>query len=484
MKEVFARMHKAYDTILQSEVSAVLAARNGGFEPYRYECACCGEEVYVAAAQSTRMVAHFRHRSGNNDVECENYLGQYGVINIDSRSRRSKRERVEFYFDNRNKNFRLGLRFNSNEIKSYEQRNVDFEIRTMDSEVPLYTLPINSINFAPDVLTLISLTSFSYNYYLSNTLNGIKRKHGFLKSGNTPTFFKVQGNDNDFKAKLVRSDVLFTNVLYFVVFRIQYPPPQGILQSNEIVLSDRFRFETMGSKFLGMTLSILRKTARIDTLLKSWGYQLENSETLTLLWPPAPIIDDTSLVTLDNAFLFTSFELQAHGNINVHSEDIFKVNHRISRIFVKPKTKVCKKNVEIAIDKVEQANGAYNDLALHMSYSDCFRVPDDSSYFLFNRSGVIPLKSGQVVFLTPESMIKRYENNYLTNVICPCRQKKWTDGKLLNDILMHYKRMEELDLNLFASLELSDTSSQYINKCKASGAINSFVKQLIIEGLL
>ena len=28
-------MHKAYDTILQSEVSAVLAAQNGGFEPYR-----------------------------------------------------------------------------------------------------------------------------------------------------------------------------------------------------------------------------------------------------------------------------------------------------------------------------------------------------------------------------------------------------------------------------------------------------------------
>lgn len=32
-------MRKAYDTILQSEVSVELAARNGGFEPYRYECA-------------------------------------------------------------------------------------------------------------------------------------------------------------------------------------------------------------------------------------------------------------------------------------------------------------------------------------------------------------------------------------------------------------------------------------------------------------
>lgn len=56
------RIRKAYDTILQSEVSAVLAAQNSGFEPYRYECACCGEEVYVAAAYSTSIEAHFRHR--------------------------------------------------------------------------------------------------------------------------------------------------------------------------------------------------------------------------------------------------------------------------------------------------------------------------------------------------------------------------------------------------------------------------------------
>lgn len=35
-------MRMAYDTIPQSEVSAELAAQNSGFEPYRYECICCG----------------------------------------------------------------------------------------------------------------------------------------------------------------------------------------------------------------------------------------------------------------------------------------------------------------------------------------------------------------------------------------------------------------------------------------------------------
>ena len=90
-------MRKAYDTFLQSEVSADLAAQSGGLEQYRYECAHCGEEVRLAAAGSVSMVAHFRHRSGNNDVDCEKYLGQYGAISIDSRSRKSRNERAEFY---------------------------------------------------------------------------------------------------------------------------------------------------------------------------------------------------------------------------------------------------------------------------------------------------------------------------------------------------------------------------------------------------
>ena len=136
--------------MLQSEVSADLAAKSGGFEPYRYECACCGEEVYIAAAYSTSMVPHFRHRSGNNDVECENYLGQYGAISIDSHSRKSNRERVEFYFEKSKKIFSLGLRFSDDEINAYEQHKVVFELRTSAAEQAFFTLLINNMNFAPD----------------------------------------------------------------------------------------------------------------------------------------------------------------------------------------------------------------------------------------------------------------------------------------------------------------------------------------------
>jgi hypothetical protein len=477
-------MRKAYDTILQSEVSAELAAQNGGFEPYRYECACCGEEVFVAAPYSTRMVAHFRHRSGNNDVKCENYLGQYGAISTDSCLRRNNRERAEFYYDSASKTFNLALRFSDSEIQGYEKQSVNFELRTKDSNTPFRVLKINSMNFSPDVPTLIPLNIFSFSYYLSNTLNGVKRKYDFLNHDNIPTFFKILGNDNDFKAKLVRSTILFTNTRYFVALQSQYSVPRGVQFPKGIEVEQTFCFETMNRKFLGFVLLISKKTPFIDCLLKSWGYKLEDSETLTLLWPPAHLIDDASIIASDYAYIFSSFELQAHGNINVYSEDIMKLSNGISKVTVKPKTKIFKRNAEIVIDKVVPSADDYSVIIPYQNLASTFTVPDDGNYYLFNHSGVSPLKNGQAVFLTPNSLIVQYKFNYPVGYIYPCHQKELAGEELLEDILAHYKRMEAFDSTRFSMLVLSETASKYIDKCKITGLINPVVIQFIEEGRL
>ena len=474
-------MRKAFDTILQSEVSADLAAKSGGFEPYRYECACCGEEAYIAAVYSTSMVPHFRHRSGNNDVECENYLGQYGALSIESRSRKSNRERVEFYFEKSNKTFSLGLRFSGDEINAYEQHNVVFELRSSAAEQAFFTLPINNTNFAPDAPTLIPINKFSCSYFLSNTLSGTKRKHVFFKSGSTPIFFKLQGNGSDYKAKLVRGEVLYTNVPYFVVFQGQYSVPQEIAFSDEIHVDEIFRFETMGRKFLGKVLKIKNKNAQIDALVLSWGYQLDASETLALLWPPAALVDDVSVIDSGYAFLYSSFELQAHGNINVHSEDIYRITNGVSIVTVKPKTKVFKKNAEIIISKGEQQPYRFDEIPSTESSANTYTVPDDSKCFLFNRSGVKRLSKGQSVSLTPQGEIRRYDYGYPTNHIYPRQQEKLAGEVLLDDILSHYRRTEAFDKSVFSSCALSKTASQYIEKCEASGLINIVAKQFIEE---
>jgi|LSQX01.3.fsa_nt_gb hypothetical protein len=474
-------MQKAYDIILQSEVSADLAAKNGGFEPYRYECSCCGEEVYIAAAYSTSMVPHFRHRSGNNDVECENYMGQYGSISIDSRSRKSNRERVEFYFGKKTKTFSLGLRFSSEEINAYEQNKVIFELRSSPNEQAFFILPINNTNFAPEFPTLIPINKFSFSYYLSNTLNGTKRKYDFFKPINTPIFFKLQGNDIDFKAKFVRSTVLYTNILYFVVFESQYSVLQKVRNFNEIDVYETFPFETMNKKFIGIVLAIKNKTVKIENLLLSWGYQLETSETLTLLWPPAALVNEVSVINSEYAFLYSSFDLQAHGNINVHSEDIYGVTYEVSRVLVNRKTKVFKKNAEIILFKGEEHGYAFDEISSLESTASIYTVHDGSTYFLFNRSGAKRLSKGQSVLLTPQAQIIRYYYGYPIERIYLRQQEELSGENLLKDILAHYRRTDVFDKRVFSSRVLSETASQYIEKCETSGLINTVAKQFIEE---
>jgi hypothetical protein len=481
-------MHKAYDTFLQSEVSADLAVKNGGgLEPYRYECAHCGEEVRLAAVGSTIMVSHFRHRSGNNDVKCEDYLGQYGTISTDSRSRKSKNERAEFYFDKSTMMFYLGLRFSDDEINAYEQLSTIFELRSSPQEQAFFTIKINNNNFYPDNSRMIPIEKFSYNYFLSNTLNGVKRKYEVFNNNTStgPTFFKIQGNDdNGYKAKLVRSATLYTNIPYFVVFQNQYSTPNASYLSNDIRIDGTFRFETMGKKFLGMVLTVKTKTAYLDSLTISWGYHLESSETLTLLWPPATLVDETVLIGSKHAYLYSSFELQAHGNINVHSDDIKRIANGLSKVSVKTKTKVYKKNAEIVIDKNIQRPVNFDALPYANRLEGVYTVPDDGTHFLFNLSGVMSLSKGQSIPLTPYSVIRLYLFGYLTGSIHPLQQNELTGEQLLKDLLAHYKRTEAFPKGAFHSYKLSETASHYVQKCEALGLINSAAKRFIEEGRL
>lgn len=477
-------MRKAYDTFLQSEVTADLATKAGSFEPYRYECAHCGEEVRLAAVGSISMVPHFRHRSGNSDVECELYLGQYGSISTDACSRKSKNERAEFYFDSNTKMFYLGLCFSDDEITAYEQLTTTFELRATTHAEPFFSLNINSRNFDPGVQRMIPLEKFSYNYYLSNTLNNIKRPYEVFKNNGSyaPTFFKLQINGSEYRSRLVRSSVLYTNVPYFVAYQSQYWCHLNSRLPSEVKVDSAFEFETMDRRFLGKVLTIKSKTAQIDSLLMSWGYKLETSEMLTLLWPPAAMADESVLINANYAYLYSTFELQSHGNINVHSEDIKKVVDGVSKVTVNSKTKVYKKNVELVIDKRVQATDNYDSLPLTKEVRSNYVVSDDGLCFLFNRSGVMPLQKGMSILLTPESEIRHYTFGYLDGLIIPQKLSSLSGERLLRDILTHYKRMETFIWDDFDLLELSQTAFQYIESCEKSGRINSAAKHFIEEG--
>ena len=480
-------MRKAYDTFLLSEVSADLAAQAGSFDPYRYECAHCGEEVRLAAVGSSSMVPHFRHRSGNSDVECEYYLGQYGAFSTDGRSRKSKNERAEFYFDSSTKMFYLGLRFSEDEISAYEQRSTIFELRVASQAQPVYSLRISGKNFTSNIQRLIPLEKFSYGYFLSNTLNGVKRKYDvFNKAENyAATFFKMQVGDSGYRAKLVRSSVLYTNIPYFIAFQgsSQYWWLTEVRLPSEIKVESIFKFETMGRKFLGKVLTITAKTAQIDSLLSSWGYQLESAEMLTLLWPPAIILEDIALINTDAAYLYSTFELQAHGNINVHSEDIKRIADGLSKVAVTPRIKVYKKNAELMLENCERESDNFIDIPVMRIVGKVYSVLDENTY-LFNRSGVSQLSKGMTVLMTPENQLRHYTGGYLDGIVALPEPATPTRESVLQDALMHYKRTETFNWVDYESLDLSQTAFQYIEECEKSGLINSAVKHFIEEGCI
>jgi hypothetical protein len=480
-------MLKAYDVLLMSEVSASLAAKSGSSEPFRYECAHCGEEVRLAAATSSLVVPHFRHHSGNSDKECEFYLGQHTALSTDARSRKSKTDIAEFYFDHHTMMFYLGLRYSHEEIVHFEKLSTVLELRTSTKENAFCSIRIDHKGFASHVQRMIPLDSFSQTYFLSNSVDMTFREHNvFRNSGNcSPTLFKVLTGDTGNRAKLVRSGVIYTNVTYFAAYHnpAKWGFPPDVLFSKEIAVERTVQFETMNRKFLGKYLTISVKTAHIDRLLSSWGYRLESSEVLTLLWPPAILSNDVLQIHSTSAYLLSSFELHAHGNINIHSDGIKRITDNITKVSVSPRTKVLKKNVDLMIEYSSNKLLETSKPSISYTYAGYFQIMD-KNFYIFNRSGVLPLIKGAFVHMTPNTEVRHYSYGYLDGVVVPHKLTKLSDSSLLYDIISYYKRTDLFDLNDFESLVLSHTALQYINSCKETGRINSTVKRFIEEGLI
>ncbi len=473
-------MRKAFDNFLDSEVYAELAAkvdRAGSNEPYRYECSNCGEEVCLVLFKTP----YFRHRSGNNNIDCEYYIGQHESINTNENDRKSKNERAEFYFDNNINIFYLGLRFNNTEIEDYEKHSIYFELRANYNEEPFYKIKIDRNKFSPDDLFMISINKFSNNYFLSNTFSKKKRKYEVFKNDkNAPTFFKILGNDCKFKAKLVRSSTLYTNVLYFAVYQNSNVNDKKL--PDGIAIDKCFEFETMNKKFFGQILSIKEKNNSVESYLSSYGYHLETSEVLTVMWPPSSIKDEQVYINTDYIFLYLTFDLQAHGNINVNARNIKKISEKISKVDINSKTKVHNKNTDLVFEKYIQKNNNYDKLSIKKETKDIFKVTDDNGFFFFNRFGVSPLKKGMMIYLTPRAKIRHYISGYLDYYIEPFKHTEFTGEPLIKEILAYYKRMEPFYWKDFDLNEISNTAFQYLKKCEKDGLINSVIKRFIKEG--
>ena len=468
-------MQRAYDTLLQTTVSATAAAANSDNEAFRYECLCCGEEVFLAAQDSVYKATHFRHRSGNNDQNCELYLGQYG--SVPSSSSTKKQDRVEFYYQNTHKAFYVSFRFSDAEITAYESSGVCLEVRSSRTLRPFLTQEINHTNFHGDSPESYMLEMYASPYYISNTLNNIKREYNvFATTG--PTFFKIQGEDADYTAKYIKSKSLYTNVKYFIAWPGQNTAQIRLSKVPGVIIDEFLQFKTMNNNTVwALVATFTDKNPQLDALLQTWGYDLSTSEELTLLWPPAYENNETLHVSSNKVFVFSSFVLQAYGNTNIPSRYIRRIDDDITEIEITEKLRILKKNAEIAVATTKFVPVCITQNIKHIT-TEKFVVPASGVFYRFSSSGVEKLSSGQVVFLTEASSVIEYCGNYISTLIT-LPKKDVSLSQRIVDALSYYWVSVPFEEEING--HYPEIISKYLHESKIKGCINKAVLTLLKE---
>lgn len=212
-------MDKAFDSVLQSEVDAAVIAKTSyrfWGDCRRYQCLCCGEEVYLAAAESSERSPHFRHRRGNNDKECERYLGQPGAVERYVLLRKHKQEHIEFCFNRDRMTFEICASFTEEELQAYEEKNSRMTVTSKYYAEPFISIPINKRTFIPGGKSYFTITEFSTEYIVSFD-SGFNRciYKDVMRDTEKINIFRVRIQDEHCRHQI--SSILYTNTEYICI---------------------------------------------------------------------------------------------------------------------------------------------------------------------------------------------------------------------------------------------------------------------------
>ena len=471
-------MQKAFDTLLQTVVTAESSAANSDNEAFRYECLHCGEEVFLAARDSNCKAPHFRHRSGNNDKDCDYYLGHFGAIQS-SYYRRNKQERVEFYYNNQTKCFYASFIFSEEEISGYENAGAVLEIRDNKNAKPFCSTYIDHSTFSEGVPERFVLDKYAIPYYISNTINENQREY-YVFNTDSPSFFKILSNDPDdvnYSAKLIRSKSIYTGVRYFIAWPGRNTAQIKLRGMPDVASEKELSFMTMGRTTVwGLVVTFNKNNTLLDEILRNWGYNLESSENVSLLWPPAYEENEKLVVSSSQLYLHSSFKFQGLGNINITDKCITEISDNVTKISLHEPIHILKKNAELEITE-KPLTITTRTKEIQKEYVTCFDVPKGNSFFLFSEFGTDKLGEGQTVFLTPSSYISEYSGNLLIRMILFSKPSEPNIEKRFFEIISNYWITK--DYQDIAIESLPQSIMDYLVNCKDTMRINKAVEQLI-----
>lgn len=471
-------MLKAFDTLLQITVSANDANANRDNEPFRYVCLRCEEEVFLAAPHSEFVSPHFKHRSGNNDIDCDLYLGQYGSDPVSHSIRNKRQGGAEFYYKSKNKAFYMSFIFSDAEITAYESTNSSLEVRTPQDPRPFFTKKINHENFLDETPEKFIIEKYSESYCISITSSKFKREYK-LFNAIRPAFFKIQGEDTEFTAKYIKGINLYTNVKYFIVCVGKNAAKNLFGNNSSVKIDGSLQTLTMNNRtFSAIIVTFTTINPLLDAILCSWDYKLSTSEELALLWPPAHEHSEVLCVAKNTVFVYSSFILQAGGNTSASRSFMHEISNNITKIHINSLLKILEKNAEMTVAVTEFSTKKSSLDEQHLTETK-FTVPKNGMFYYFSKRGVEKLYPGQKVFLTETSSIIEYDGNYKLKIITKSVSEEKTVSERMREALAYYWVSVPFDMEIDGNQ--SEDIMKYLIDSKNKGYINKALKTIIME---
>jgi hypothetical protein len=476
-------MDKAYDSILCCVVDARSLAKTVFYKEsdyFRYKCLCCGEEVSLAAVNSTIQTPHFRHKKGNNDTKCEAYLGQIGAIEKYLSVRNRSRDHVSFFFNTDRNTFEFAFVLQSEELAELKSRQAVLEVKKKYFEDAFLSIPINNTSFVANEPQYFTINVYSGTYYVYIPGNVYVLNHP-IEAKNKLQFFKSRLYDN--RAKKVSSTHLYTDTRYVVISEDKACINKLISFTNVECLTKVNEFITMGKHLFSVAIIFSRAHFDLNLFLHNYQFHIETSETLSVLWPPLFMKNSDYICESEKVFVRSSFPLVPNGNTNALCI-MGDISLGITQLKVENKTIIKEKNVDLVLIKSEIQQIEVLDDKVQLLMQSNWEVTGDMDYFLLDKEGYRKLIIGEKVYLLEDDRILGYKNNHLKCIVSSDSNSMPTAEIIIADILKYHPQSEIYNHNDFSDGLFSKTVSNYLEACSKNGRINTIVKKYIKEGLL
>lgn len=478
-------MDKAFDVVLQSVVNATVIAKTSYCSRgnrFRYQCLCCGEEVYLAAAESSERTPHFKHRRGNNDTECERYLGQPGAVEHYVLLRKHKQEHIEFCFNRYRMTFEICASFTEEELRAYEEENSKLTVSLKYHIEPFLSIPINKGVFIAGGKNYFTITEFSTEYIVSfNARLKCCTHQDVMRETEKINIFRVRMQDEHCLHQT--SSLLYTNTEYIGISENEKVVQE--LVSLEYVISEEvFSFVTENRVFYGIKFSVKRAEFSVLYFFQKHDYQIETAESFSVLWPPVYTRDSCFICAENMIYVHSSFELIPYENVNTDDTFATEISRDVLKLHIEDEIIIYEKNIDICIKKESELGKEVVSAEPVTIYCDRYAVPNQYDYFLFDQRGCTRLIPNSNVYLSESDRIVGYKNLHIKVFVYACPKEKTDKKQLINDILKYHPQSEVFNPDDFMDITADETVLVYLENCYRSGRINTVVKRYIEEGLI